>query len=237
MSVLGREKTLPEQIERILVRRIVRGELIGEGPSEAEIAVEFKVSKAVVREVCARLVTRGLADVRSGRRMEIAPRARWDLFDALIFEVEDAQQQDEMLRELLTVRRILEPEVAREAALHAERRQLADLQGILAEMWRCQHEMRGFLELDLAFHSLIAAASNNELLAHIVRSLRDLQAVSLERTNQVPGGIRAATNGHAKILDALLARDGEAAATEMARHLDLVAAGLDPAQVHAARGT
>ena len=164
--------------------------------------------------------------MQSGKRMQIADRSAWDWFDPLLVEAGGDETKARVLSQLLEVRRIVEPEVARRAASLAIEPQLRYMRSLIAEMQRCETDSVRYVDLDTDFHAAIADATQNELLAHVIRSLRGLQVISLQRTNLVPGGIPAATKSHERILAALEDRAGEAAAAEMIVHHDLAANNL-----------
>ena len=122
------------------------------------------------------------------------------------------------LADLHDVRMLLEPEIAARAAIQADPVQLARLRASLAEMRRLESDPDAYVEIDLAFHRDLAAAANNVVLAFVLDSVGELLRVSRRVTNML-GSLSDVTDAHAKIVDAVAAREPEAARQAMRAHL------------------
>jgi DNA-binding FadR family transcriptional regulator len=75
-----------------------------------------------------------------------------------------------------------------------------------------------YLEIDVDFHSEIASASGNVVLAFVLDSVRELLRVSRRVTNLI-NAMPETTVAHRRIYEALLAREPEAARQAMRTHL------------------
>src|ERR1700760_3206203 len=65
-------RPLPQQVASVLVRRIAAGELPnGLAPSEVQICIEFRVSRAVAREALKILSALDMVDIAQGRRINV----------------------------------------------------------------------------------------------------------------------------------------------------------------------
>src|SRR5690606_31556787 len=85
-------------------------------PSERALALEFGVSRPIVREVLSGLSDQGLVDIQSARGSFV--RAPETVDGARSLDVL-YRRKDATVRELMEVRLMLETEAARLAALHA----------------------------------------------------------------------------------------------------------------------
>jgi DNA-binding FadR family transcriptional regulator len=125
--------------------------------------------------------------------------------------------------QLLEVRRGIEVQSATLAAQRRTATQLADLEQALVAMRDFLSDRDEYRRIDLEFHLLVAAASQNTLLYHLVESMREpmrdsMRAVSRHRVTAEQDAI--AVTAHARIVNAIAARDAKGAGTAMAAHFD-----------------
>jgi DNA-binding FadR family transcriptional regulator len=227
---------LSEYVTRALARRIVNGEFEGGSPppTEQDICREFKVSKTTAREVIGALAARGLVTVRHGRRMQVNPVGEWNHLDPLLLELnDDPDVVRGYLADLHDVRMLLEPEIAARAALMASEGQTARMEEAVERMGDLEDDPEAYLEVDLAFHRELAAATNNVVLAFVLDSVRELLRVSRRVTGQVEA-LPGATQAHRQIIDAVAAREPEAARQAMRAHLLTVTRVWAPGSVDGA---
>ncbi|WP_051945961.1 FadR/GntR family transcriptional regulator [Verrucomicrobium sp. BvORR106] len=210
----------PSLVEKVATRlaELTRGEDAEGGrrlPAVQALSEQLGVSRSVVREAVKRLETQGLLEVRQGVGMRSTDNLHKPLTQAVELLVPDAQER---LRQLVQVRLMLEPEHARLAALNATPEQRTHLQEVYDRLATAE-TLKAAIEADMAFHHALAAASGNQVSAMMLLSLTDLLKASLSR-----GYSRVTTESaiveHGIILQAVLARDAEAAETAMRRHLD-----------------
>jgi DNA-binding FadR family transcriptional regulator len=212
---------LSDQVTRVIAARIVNGDIGvgGVAPTEQDLCAEFGVSKTTAREVIGALAARGLVTVRHGRRMEIRPISDWNHLDPLLLELnDDPESVRRMLADLHELRMLLEPEIAARAALMASPEQLESMQHALERMEELQDDSDAYVEIDVDFHSEIASATGNVVLAFVLDSVRELLRVSRRVTNLI-NEMPEATVAHRRIFDAILAREPEAAREAMRAHL------------------
>jgi DNA-binding FadR family transcriptional regulator len=212
---------LSEHVTRTLARRIVNGEF-GNGnppPTEQDICRELGVSKTTAREVIGALASRGLVTVRHGRRMQVNPVSEWNHLDPLLLELnDDPDVVRRYLADLHDVRMLLEPEIAARAALMASKEQTARMKEAVEQMRDFEDDPDAYLEVDLAFHRELAAATGNVVLAFVLDSVRELLRVGRRVTSQTEA-LPGATQAHQQILEAVGAREPEAARQAMRAHL------------------
>jgi len=181
-------------------------------PSEAELAQSFSVSRSVIREALYSLNALGLTRSHAGKGTFVASA---HLSSRLLMGRYLPAQLGE-------IRRALEVPSAR---LAAERRTATDLKKLrqLGQRFGATAEATKRIEIDADLHIGIAAATGNPLFELLVSDLRQVlqdQALTLSR---IEGRAQQADAEHQRILDAIEAGDGPAAAAAMEAHLDSVA--------------
>jgi DNA-binding FadR family transcriptional regulator len=148
-------------------------------PAEAELTSQLGVSRTTLREAVVVLSHDGLVDVRqgSGTYVSARPLARESLEQRL---------GRAAVLELHEVRHCLELEAARLAAVRRTDQEVVQLRQLLVDRDTAQRAGSNaqVVELDVAFHGLIAVASRNAVLADLYRT--------------VTQGLRAAPNGVAR---------------------------------------
>ncbi|MGU7779201.1 FadR/GntR family transcriptional regulator [Burkholderia sp. PU8-34] len=210
-------------------------------PPERELAEQFGVSRTSVREALIALEVSGLVSVRVGDGVKVrqpeaaaAPAVERSAKARTLAVVEiDPELGIELDLDteippfaLLQARRLIEPEAAALAAVHGSDAQIA---GIHDAFLRNQEDNRGGSRThpgDRLFHIRIAEASDNPAYALMIKQLlahkydpmfQRLQ--SLYTPSDMP---HRSELEHRAILDAIRARDPEAARRAMAEHLDEV---------------
>jgi DNA-binding FadR family transcriptional regulator len=125
--------------------------------------------------------------------------------------------------QLMQARRLVEAEVAALAARHARRPQVAVIASALAQM---REEAGSGVEPsggDEAFHTAVAQACGNEVLADTVRSYWSARHgplfLRLGEHFENPASWSAALVEHAAVLEAIRAREPAAARAAMQQHL------------------
>ncbi|MGC3983715.1 MAG: GntR family transcriptional regulator [Pseudorhodoferax sp.] len=188
-------------IERVLRERISARQILpGSKLKEVDLAAEFNVSRAQVREVFAALAMRGL--------IERIPNK-----GAVVAQPDFAQ-----VAEIFAVREALEGMCARLAAQNSRPEDWAgharvfdeDMPRLLA-----QGDFLGFLACYEAFRQDVIRHARNATLAEMLDSIRDKIRYLGRRIIILPGRAELALQEHRAVLDAL--RAGDAAAAERLR--------------------
>lgn len=211
------------QVTGELGRRIVGRVYPAEStlPLEAALLDEFGVSRTVLRDAIKSLESKGLLEARQRKGTCVTPRQRWNLLDADVLGwIAQSDADPELLIRLTEVRMIVEPGAC---ALAVETGNKAGLQRVEAAWLRMVEgvdEPARFVEADRDFHIALLMAPGNEYLAAIGTAISAALRVSLHRTNPTARSNRASLPAHERIVSALRAGDGEAAARESRRQLD-----------------
>lgn len=216
-----RAQRLSEQVTRLLAARILdhAEDPSFELPSEAEVCLEFGVSRTVAREVVSHLERMRLVTVRHGRRTRPRPRHEWDYLDPLLFELQDPQGTRRLLTELTDVRLAIEPEVAAWAARAATPDVVASLAAAITGTRQHIADYDRYVSHDMAFHSILVDATDNRVLARIMDSLRTLLLTSRDVLSLLPDSGEHAISDHQRIMTAVAAGDADGARQAMRAHL------------------
>jgi len=220
--------TLPEEVaNRVLAlirdQRLLPGSKL---PAERSLAGMMDVSRPVVREALRALSLMRVVDIRQGAGTYVTSLEPRQLVAHLDFVF---AKDSVALVQLLEARRVVEAGNARLAAARVTESDLSALDGLVDSLASSIDDPDRFSELDIALHEAVCAAAGNFLLSQFMNIVSTLGKVSRERT----GGLRtvreAALVDHRRIVDALRARDPDAAERAMQGHLDHVEQGLRPA--------
>lgn len=208
-----------ELAERIVGGALAEGSVL---PTEAALCDEFGFSRTVLREGLKLLEERGLVRVEQGRGTTVQPRELWNLLDPTVLRIALQHDPDaELLDNLITVRRLLEAEMARVAASRLTDQELAELGGLIEQMRVSLTDYDSFRELDQRFHALVMRASDNEVGRTIVRSIHQYAGWTPSLNWPGPeGALERTIAAHEAIFAALAARDGQLAAERVAAHID-----------------
>jgi GntR family transcriptional regulator, transcriptional repressor for pyruvate dehydrogenase complex len=203
------------QIRRLIADgRIKPGDLL---PPERELAEIFGVSRTSVRDAIRILEMRGLVAPRHGEGTVVLQ----DPVDAVVSPLADALTESrDLTADLFDMRRILEPPLARVAALRATKDDIEALAEILERQADRVRAGEVAIEEDTAFHYRVTMVSKNQVIPKVMDVVMDLLKES--RVRSLDGASRAqkSLEGHRQILDAIKRRDGEAAAGRMREHIE-----------------
>jgi DNA-binding FadR family transcriptional regulator len=118
------------------------------------------------------------------------------------------------------VRRVLEVEIVRLAALRRTEHDLERLAEILSQAEISQDDRDRFADLDVAFHSGLAEATQNDLFQVLLESLADVMITVRRVGFDTPGMPTRALAHHTAILERIAAEDAAGAIAAMLAHLD-----------------
>ncbi len=209
---------LVEQVTQSLAERILA--LQGDAllPSERDLARETGVSRPVVREAIRNLQMQGLVEVKHGIGVLAVNKPHRPLMGA--FELVTAQHKTR-LEQFAEARLVIEPGVARLAAIRATGKEIRLLRANIQEH-AAATQATAAVELDLEFHRLLAQTAGNQILLTILDALADLgrqtRSISMKALGMAHT-IGGAVKQHTLVLDAVEAKDADAAETRMRTHI------------------
>jgi DNA-binding FadR family transcriptional regulator len=189
-------------------------------PSERHLAERFGVSRGSIRDALRTLETIGLLETRHGQGTfphELS-------VDRLVAPLASVMAyRPDLQDELLDVRRMFEPAVARAAAMRATDEDLADLERILETQRQKLKRGQSAIAEDTAFHAIMARSTRNRVVMSIMATLNDLLVDSRTQSLRQKGRPGRSIDGHEAVVAALRRRDGEGASQAMRHHIDQIA--------------
>ncbi|MBB4613475.1 FadR/GntR family transcriptional regulator [Novosphingobium taihuense] len=189
-------------------------------PAERDLALRYEVSRPTVREAIIALEVQGLVEVKigSGAYVKRLPGENdRPGFNVTAFELTEA-------------RLLFEGEAAALAATQMTDEDLAEIEQLVQQIAEENQNPNGTESADREFHLAIARATRNVAVYNTVAQLWDLRGTSPEAAllheKARHANIKPVVEEHTAILDALRARDPNAARAAMRAHLSAVLDGL-----------
>ncbi len=189
-------------------------------PSERLLAERLGVSRGSVRDAFRSLEIIGLLETRHGQGTfphELSLDRLVMPLTAVLTYRRDLQD------ELMDVRRMFEPAVARAAAARVSDDDLADLERILGAQRHKLNSGHSTLGEDTTFHAILARATKNRIVVHIMETINALLVDSRRLTLRQKGRPERSIRGHEAVVAALRRRDADAAERAMHAHINQIA--------------
>ena len=211
-----------EQVAHSLLARIVDGRLKPGATfaTESELLAQFNVSRPTLRESLRMLESQGVLAVKPGPGGGIIVGS--PSIDLLAHGLSVFLRLNEVpFITVLKAREVIEPALAREAALHATDEDFAELEQSIARMKSlpADADQEVFLAENRQFHRTITRASGNKVLEAFWSTITVLEGEELRDIRFSVSNQAHVTEAHERILAACRARDGEAAAAAMHSHV------------------
>ena len=219
VTVLKAADVLADQLrERILNGDMPEGTDL---PTERDLGERASVSRATVREALRILEGEGLIATRVGRNggSVVARPTSAKIERSVGIFIRGSRIRFEAVLETRTA---IEPASARFAALHRNDEDLVLLERSHHALERASADgaIAAYVRANLDWHVQVVRASHNELLIAFISAV----AQPVYETSDVEGfnsaDVRQAViRAHRRVMDAIRARDGDAAERRMARHV------------------
>ncbi len=194
-----------EKIKEAIVEGIIKP---GEKLSEVELANRMAVSRTPVREAIRQLAKTGLVTLtpRKGAFVTVPT-------------LEDASA-------LYELRCNLEMFVVTLVAMSPPMAELKRFREVFTSMDNGTSP-KDYLAQDRQFHNFLYQASGNRFLSGVLLDILDM--INLYRPYSIAehNYIKALSEGHIAVIDALIAKDGDRARKEMKEHIDLTRNGVE----------
>jgi GntR family transcriptional regulator, transcriptional repressor for pyruvate dehydrogenase complex len=226
-DLFGSAEIMPIRLGQVVIERLSEAILDGRLkpgdplPSEGQIAAACGISKQIAREAIRDLAAMGVIQIQQGkvarvRSLDAEPLGRFFRFAV--------RASKEGLGEAVEMRRLLEPPIARLAALRRTADGVARLDAILQRMQAALMDPPAWIDADLDFHETIAEMSGNRLLRLQMRGLRpilqDVMQLFNARRKRSKAEWRETLERHARVVAAIKSGDGDAAFRAMEHHFE-----------------
>jgi len=177
-------------------------------PPEPVLCEELGVSRTVVREAVKSLIAKGLVTTGPKVGTRVLTEEHWNWFDPdVIAWKAKAGITPEFLRDLLELRRLVEPAAVRMAAERATAEEIAGIEDAYAGMKRAVEGGGDYVTYDLRFHQGLLRAAHNRMLIQMSKALSALLRTSFEISTIRKDGPKRSLPLHRAVLDAVIARN------------------------------
>jgi GntR family transcriptional regulator, transcriptional repressor for pyruvate dehydrogenase complex len=183
-------------------------------PPEREMAVQFNVSRPVLREALRILEIQGLVEIRHGKGAYV----KSPITDILNIPIEYWLAENyPLLLQFYEARLSIEPVCAALAAERATDEDIAYLRQLMSHEAALtqEAEVSTFVSVDIDLHTAITRMSGNTFLEQMMNSLinpeTDMRKIVLRLPNHLP----VAHGGHSEIVEAISRRDPQSARQAM----------------------
>lgn len=187
-------------------------------PREKDMVEQLGVGRNTLREALRLLESRGVVTMRSGpgggpvvRHPEPS-----DLREGLTLIL---QFQRATMNEVMDARTWLEPSAARLAASNITKAEVLQLRRVNAEMSEHIDSHETIMDTNRRFHQIIAAATGNLVVQVFTETLLTVADSGVGELNHSTKFRKVAVEGHEEIIDAMAARDPDAAEAAMRKHV------------------
>ncbi len=206
-------EAIVERIQKLIVEgQLKRGDRL---PSERELAERLQVGRTSVREALGILASLGLVTrtcqgtfVGSDDQALLSHPIRSKLI-----------LRRRTLEEFVEARGVLEVSIAGLAAERATEEDVAKMREAIKRSKESTGEE--LMEAEVEFHSALADAAHNNVLADVFQTIRDLMWQVEIEVIQEPGVVVRTQRDHEAIVEAIVARDPALARRRMTRHIAL----------------
>lgn len=177
-------------------------------PPEPALCTELGVSRTVVRESVKSLIAKGLLSTGPKVGTRVLPDEQWNWFDPDVIAWQaQAGLTPEFLRDLMDLRRVVEPAAMRLAAQRATAQDITFVEDAYAGMARAVAGGGDYVTHDLRFHLGLLRSCRNRMLIQMSRAFGALLRTSFELSTARPHSAAKSLPNHRAILDAVIARN------------------------------
>lgn len=189
-------------------------------PSERELALQYDVSRNVVREALTELRVKGLVVIKPGKGVYVTKPSESIVTESLHRVM---KSNEVTLESILDVREKLEIMILEQAVAQASESCIAKLKSIYEQMEQSKFRINQFVELDADFHLTMAESTQNKALYVLFHSFFDMTERELfQVTTYTPSSVHEAQEHHASLVRAIETRDKEMAIVTLQEHLGLL---------------
>lgn len=209
------EQVVQQLLDWILDAQLAPGSSFG---TEAELVQRFGISRPTLREGLRILQSQGVLRTRPGPGggiMVAKPSVAILAHSLSVF----LQLHGVSFTTVLETREVLEPALAAQAAINGTNEHFKALQASVDRMKAQGLDSFAFLDENITFHSLIAKASGNEVMAIFWQTISALAAGEHQGIEYSARNIKHVIEAHQRIVDACRERDSIAASEQMRGHL------------------
>jgi GntR family transcriptional repressor for pyruvate dehydrogenase complex len=217
-DVYAKTSNLVDYVQQQILDIILSGKYDDKGyiKSEGELCKEFNVSRVTVREAIRALEVRGFVERIHGKGIKVIDKSIQVVARSLL---DMYNRTEHSYEEVLEVRRIIELQACRLAAIRANDKEIHEMELVLKKMQDPGVSYEQYLLNDLKFHLLIVKATKNKILESIVMSLQPMLKESILAATNPDDRPELKMKYHKKILESITEHDPDGAEENMLKHL------------------
>ena len=216
-----RKKKLYEEIV-VQIQRLIEDDKLKPGdqlPPERELVEIFQVSRHSVREAIRSLEQQNILQSRPGSGTFVV---LGDAEMVVDFLAKAVSREKSKLLEIFQFRKMIEPEIAYQAALNRTEDDIAQFEFILGAQIKHVDDPVMAMKLDNDFHLALSKAARNSIVLNILERVNDILGESRKDIYQVNNRAQISIKGHASVLEAIRQGDAVKSMQEMRDHLESI---------------
>ena len=137
-------------------------------PQEIDLLEQFGISRPTLREALRVLASKGLIASKQRVGTTVQPLNRWNLLDPDVLRwLASTELNLDIAHELLVFRRMIEPQVARLAAMDPTAEAISTLRNAFLKMQAAQADKIAYYHADRVFHDALFAATSNRFIGSL----------------------------------------------------------------------
>ena len=211
---------LSQRIADAIRAKVIKGDIKADHslPSERILALEFAVSRNVIRESCKILESEGYLITQPGKGRIVQSRPSTPSWMR-----ERLAKERMTVRHLMEIRLLVEPELARLAAERSNSRETLAMEEILTKAEGIVDDPGQWIASDRDFHLLVAAAAHNPMLELIMGSVLEFTTkLRMLLIENAPKSLYQSQLLHKSVLNSIVQHDGRHAEAFMRAHIEQV---------------
>ena len=214
---MAKQSLLPSVIASKIKRSIIEQNLSPgtKLPNETSLLELYGVSRPTLREAVKILITENIIEIRRGKGTFVTNNLGIGQ-DPLGLEFSN---QKELVKSLYETRLLIEPPIARLAALRRDEVDLEELRQALNNFSKVFDGGENHAIYDIAFHTAIARCSKNDVLFRILPIINEGIWKGLYETHEAEISHKRAMVFHNKLFDAIKQKDCDRAEKMMHDHI------------------
>lgn len=212
-----------EQIKNLIDRDVLK---VGDKlPGERDLAHQLSVGRTSIREALRALEALGIIEMSPRGAIIINKMGGVPLSSRWNWVIEGREEE---IRNYFEVREVLEPRAAALAAARVNEEEIRLIRATVETMEQgiAHEDIALIVSADMEFHNRIAAATKNAMFVDIYKLISQVLLESRYAIFDIPGRAEESCQHHRVISEAIRRGDSEAAASEMAHHIHVVATKL-----------
>lgn len=188
-------------------------------PSERELMEEFGSSRTVVREAVRVLASKGVIEARPRYRPVVRAPGFDTALDVMSSVVTHLLSQPGGVKNLFDTRVMIESALVREAAIKADKNDMAALKSALDANGAAIEDSDLFYQTDMDFHAVLYVIPSNPVLTALHKAYVNWLRPKWSQMPRLPERNRENHLAHKAIFEAIQMRDPDAAERALRAHL------------------